>query len=315
MPSTKISSCLRDLTLCICTINLSEKFELLLEKYDHIVSCSINHSEIQPILKVLIVDDCSDSSHTLNLNTKFLDIYIIRNERRLGLAMSRNIAINAVTTKWLLIADDDDVPSHSLLSDYSKLMTKHNRDHFESICFYGTTDYAHNLQNDFILSVHDLFLLGFTPPVSSQFYKTSKLKSLIYAYHGKTGIDHSLWISLLNCNANILVSSAKGSYMNQKIDFRRMTFNNSRIKKIIQALENWRPVIVKKFSVGFYTDFKLSTLAHVNYKILSGYYRSKNYSSLILCVLQNFNFLAYKKILNRLFSPNKFTRFYTPYIK
>lgn len=79
----------------------------------------------QKLLKeVIIVDDFSHESLDLSSFVKYLPIKIIRNDKKLGASMCRNIASQYVNSEIIAFLDDDAVPSSDWLDTIAKELNK-----------------------------------------------------------------------------------------------------------------------------------------------------------------------------------------------
>ncbi len=72
---------------------------------------SVAMQNIAPILKVILIDDCSDKpyDYLLDLFKDKLDIKLIRNEVNQGTGESRNIGMAASSNPYMFFLDSDDM--------------------------------------------------------------------------------------------------------------------------------------------------------------------------------------------------------------
>ena len=144
------------------------------------------HSSIQYISKLklsidlLVIDDCSTVTQELNLLYKYLDFHnipCIRHPFNHGLAASRNTAISHCRTDWIAFCDDDDIWSEKSFALFSSAILRANKLHAQMIL--GLTSPSLHLcssnNHESISRLSDLFIMGITPPPSSQIFNMSLL--------------------------------------------------------------------------------------------------------------------------------------------
>ena len=92
-------------------------------------------------------------------------IKLIVNETNIGFSKTRNKGMHAGSAEWILLLDDDIVPSSSLLFEYSKAIDGNN----SSIGFMGVTEFP----EPFNAVTQSLFLMGAVGHFqSAKFHKT-----------------------------------------------------------------------------------------------------------------------------------------------
>lgn len=75
---------------------------------------------------VLVIDDCStDNTAEIVESFQHPRLTLVRNDRNLGVARTRNVALNRTTTRWLACLDADDIASPYRLMIQMQYLTDH----------------------------------------------------------------------------------------------------------------------------------------------------------------------------------------------
>ena len=236
-------------------------------------------------IQLIIVDDCSTDGSQELISKKIkqidkLDILFIRNSVNKGLASSRNLAINNSKGTYFTFCDDDDIWADNFIAEFVKIASKYD----ENWCFTCCNSYdikgkiKHRISN-YRDSIKNLVYKGFTPPVASQFYRTSSLKKIDgYNEKIKSGVDHDLWIRLSSIGLNAINIGLPLSYPNIKNDKGRMTKNKlKRTEGITNSLEEWRSIISDIYGEKFYLFFKKNYNYYLIKTFLKQDLKNRNY--------------------------------------
>jgi glycosyltransferase involved in cell wall biosynthesis len=184
------------ITVCLCTFNR-----------DYLIKNAVERVLSQDFVdfELIVVNDCStDNTFAIlqELEKNHSKLKVINNDENMGLAFSRNEAINNSSGLWFTFIDDDD----SWKSDYLSSMYSGVTIAGGDCIFCGNSN--NGIDSYFEEKVIDLklaLLYGFTPPVGAQMYRTKSLEK-ISGYNPliKSGVDHDLWIRLANLEENII---------------------------------------------------------------------------------------------------------------
>ena len=247
---------MKKLTVCITTYN---RWELCEKAIIGILDQTVELDQI------IIVDDASTEKITDSVCKLISDhsIEYIRNENNRGLAASRNVAIKASDSKYFAFCDDDDV--------WTKDMARTLLDSIEEggdAAFGLSHSYKMSCGNFFgkKLLMRELLLNGFAPPVSSQIYKLSLLKSIGgYDENICSGVDHDLWISLSAVSATVAIAWDALAIAGNDLNINRITTDeNIRRSRVIESLSHWRPKISDTFGEDFYDYFYHEYISHID---------------------------------------------------
>ena len=215
-------------------------------------------------IQLIVVDDCSTDGSQELISKKLnqidkLDILFIKNSVNIGLASSRNLAINNSKGTYFTFCDDDDVWADNFIEEFVNIASKYDENWCFTCCngYYKKGKFKYRISN-YRDSLKNLIFKGYTPPVASQFYRTSSLKKIGgYNEKIKSGVDHDLWIRLSSIGLNAMNIGLPLSYPNIKIDNTRMTKNElKRTEGISNSLEEWRTIISEIYGENFYLFFK-----------------------------------------------------------
>jgi hypothetical protein len=162
-------------------------------------------------------------------------------------------------------------------------------------------------------------MLGITPPVSSQIYRTSILKKARgYNPEIKTGVDHDLWVRLIRYNPDVNISWCKSAFVDTSPSKQRMTTNeNVRLKNIKKSLKIWKFDIEEKFGTKFYDYFYNEYLQVLEYDFFRQDFLKKDLFSINKRLIKpNILFRCLRSIFRKIFNikrPNKFNIFKQKY--
>ena len=236
-------------TVCITTFN---RVNLILKTVESILEQTYTNFEI------IIVDDCSSDGTDVFVEESILTLdkrikYIKHTENK-GLATARNTAINNAKGEYFTFCDDDDTWDDNFISLFIEQAQKY--DNTYSFC-------VSNIANDNSVKViHSSFknfiLLGYTPPVASQFYRTKTLKDIGgYDESITSGVDHDLWLTLGFKNYNLVWLNQSAVRVNKNENINRMTLNiDKRVNGIKRSMNIWKERIGNNFGNEFFTCFE-----------------------------------------------------------
>lgn len=241
------------LTICIATYN---RWDLCLRSLRALVrSCHLPSN-------IIVVDDSSLSKPS-NFFLHFLrthNIHLIRHRKNLGLPSARNSALNITETEFFSFCDDDDIWPSTLASNLTSALS--NAPPYVGMAILLDKSRMPNDITDLSSYPYlsDLMRKGLTPPVSSQIYRTSLLKTVGgYRSHIQSGVDHDLWVSLARIGTRACVIWGEPAHTPPFTSHKRMTNNEShRRSSITSSLSIWRSDIVETFGEGFYKHFCFS---------------------------------------------------------
>lgn len=267
------------ISICITTYNRSKLLKNTVT--------SIQNQTYKNI-EVIIVDDCSSDNTQEIVKNEILPfddrIIYIRHKNNMGLAAARNTAIFRAKGKYFSFCDDDDIWKKSYLKIFLCVAKMYD----EKYCFCSSEisflnqNKVHSIEG----SLKDFLMLGYTPPVASQFYFTQSLKN-IKGYNTKitSGVDHDLWINLAITNHKIIWLNRNLVHIRQGQNIDRMTSNfDNRINGLQHALEIWRNVIIKHFGNNFYKYF----IKNYNYHLYKGFIIENYQNRLYLVAIKLF---------------------------
>ena len=299
-------------SIVICTFNRPKKCirtikKILEQKFDDFSS-----------LEIIVVDDNSDNQNSLIikefLNNK--DIKYFRHQKNYGLSKARNTGIKNCNGKWFAFCDDDDYWPQGYLSKVNKII-KESKDDVGIVLGFSKkyfSSYNKLIKKNNKLS--NLILSGITPPVASQFYKKELVDNVGgYNENIKSGVDHDLWISMVD-KLNPYVDIAWGAEpkVSKEYNLSRMTLNEiKRRKGIADSLIIWRETLVNRFGLKFYKHFCDSYMSYVEFTFFIK--RLPNLNLLILCKIftNKYYFFYFRKTFLKLFKfniCNNFKNFY-----
>ena len=158
-------------------------------------------------------------------------------------------------------------------------------------------------------------MFGITPPVSSQIYRTSILKKVKgYNPDIKTGVDHDLWVRLINYNPLVNISWCKPAVVDTNPSNQRMTTNeNVRLKNIKNSLKFWKFEIEENLGSKFYDHFHKEYLLVLQYDFLRQCYLKKDLLGFIKKLFRpDILYRCFSSVVRKLFNikrPNKFNIF------
>jgi glycosyltransferase involved in cell wall biosynthesis len=297
------------LSVCITTF---ERWESCHETLKSI------HNQSEKDIEIILVDDCSPTRMPEALRSYIKDwtVVYIRHEENRGLSTARNTAIQHSSGKYFSFCDDDDTWPRDMASRMLEVMKKAPSDVKLAVVLDESRKYScHSILSGYP-SLISVMKNGFTPPVSSQIYRTEILnKCGGYSENIKSGVDHDLWISLAEFDPNVAV--CWGESANICDDFsavRLTTIESKRRKNIHHSLNVWEPKIVRIFGMEFYKYFKESYKQYLNFNFFVKAVHNKNYIDAIWRVVKyNLYSVIFSKVYLKLSGQrqcNTFPRFY-----
>ena len=208
------------------------------------------------ISQVIVIDDHSTVPMMLtDLGIKDKKVILTRNSTNLGLAISRNIGISKVKTRYFSFLDDDDIWSAGIAN---RMLCSIRESECDAACELHI-DHLHSGLAGRPISFSEIFARGITPPVGAQLYDMKAIRE-VGGYNNSisSGVDHDLWVKLLERGSHLAISIGPGSRINSKakINDRMTTRINERIFGINKSLEIWRPLIVSTMNKKFFIHFK-----------------------------------------------------------
>ncbi|CAE06969.1 glycosyltransferase family 2 protein [Parasynechococcus marenigrum] len=235
-----------DITVCIVTFNRS-----------HLLDDCINSvlSNKVPSDFIHVIDNSTSSVH-LYVNSLIANSYNVlyfQSPVPGNLSTARNLSIsNTASTFWTFVDDDDRWPSNYLESiDKIKDMNSAS-----VILTYGQPYHNSSYPFDLVDTLHSAFLLGLTPPVGMQVYNLKKLlPSLRYSEQIKSGVDHDLWISLLEATPSVYVNRLPFNIISVPSQSRITQSYSSRKRNISKSLKLWRGTLNDQFGIHFFNHF------------------------------------------------------------
>ena len=220
-------------------------------------------------IEIIVIDDCSDSAPPKDFTdlVKQNSVKFIRHRKNMGLPAARNSAIQLANGKYFSFCDDDDIWHPRAVELILTSIEKYNPD----MLIAQSKDVISRIHSNPSKNLKDLFFLGVTPPVGSQVYLLSLIKSVGgYCEYITSGVDHDLWVRLVsNKNINVRIISGSIAIPNKNNNLDRMTLNvDRRVKGISHSLEIWRDDLVKTFGINFFKHFKNEYQYHIKKKFL-----------------------------------------------
>ena len=229
------------------------------------------------------------------------------------MAAARNTAINNASGKYFSFCDDDDSWPPTLANDLVESIEQADNRYQLSIAI--DPSFANKKIVSKYLDLNDFFMLGITPPVSSQIYRTSILKK-VRGYNSdiKTGVDHDLWVRLLSYNPAVNISWCKTAFVDTNPSRQRMTTNeNVRLKNIKNSLKIWKFEIEINLGIKFYDYFFNEYLQVLEYDFFRQSFLKKDLYGINKRLFKpNIMYRCFCSVLRKIFNikrPNKFDIF------
>ena len=263
------------LSICVTTYNRWSSVVLTLNS---LIKSS------NPFVEIIIVDDCSSSPAPrdfMDLINKY-SIRYIRHSKNKGLAAARNTAIQAAKGTYFSFCDDDDIWDPDAIKSIFALIE--NERHKPEMLIAQKNDVVKKIYHQTFQNLEDLFLLGVTPPVGSQVYLLSLIRSVGgYREEIKSGVDHDLWIRIARKkNVKVHIFSGIIAIPNTSNDLERMTLNvNKRLDGINKSLEILKNDLIKIFGTEFFRHFVKEYRYHIRKKFLISAIKRKDYKYIL----------------------------------
>jgi glycosyltransferase involved in cell wall biosynthesis len=233
---------------------------------------------------VIIVDDYSTDGTKKLVESKLLKlddrIRYIRHEKNKGLAAGRNTAINSAKGKYFTFCDDDDEWDSNFLNLFVDAAKGYDDEYVFCASSISNKISVFGIE----ASLKKLLILGYTPPVASQFYITTTLKRVGgYDQNITSGVDHDLWLNLASNNSKIFWLNQNLVIANQVESVNRITFNKEkRIKGIETSLEIWRKRMKNSFNVVFFNCLEKNYKYNSHKKFMRSSLKNKAYIQFLL---------------------------------
>jgi|SaaInlStandDraft_1057018.scaffolds.fasta_scaffold01596_12 glycosyltransferase involved in cell wall biosynthesis len=246
------------LSICVTTYNRWPSVLLTLTSLVGIKNTSV---------EIIVVDDCSSSAPPEEFTEliKNHSIQFIRHSENKGLAAARNTAIKVAEGKYFTFCDDDD----QWHPDAIELVLSSIEKNAPEMLIAQSGDLKTIIYPEEVKNLQDLFLLGVTPPVGSQVYLLSLIKSVGgYCENIKSGVDHDLWIRIvIKKNIEVRIFFGLIAIPNTNNDLDRMTLNvRRRMEGINRSLRIWKDDLVNTFGIDFYKHFANEYRYHIKKK-------------------------------------------------
>jgi len=258
------------LTVCITTYNRWSTCKKALQSV-----CNQTLKDIE----VILVDDCSSEQMPEEIKN-YISVHhvvYIRHNYNKGLAAARNTAIENASGKYFAFCDDDDKWPVKLAKELVQALQNAPIEVGMSLALEASWySQCHELFDGYP-KLTRLIRQGFTPPVSTQLYRTEILRTIGgYNVDVKSGVDHDLWISLAAMDPCVVVSWSAPAIVDTNIHSERMTtIEEKRRSKIYDALKIWQPQIIDVFGDDFYDHFCYSYERYLNFKFFIKSVKSK----------------------------------------
>lgn len=232
--------------------------------------------------ELLIVDDCS-TDHTQNICQTIKDprVRIFKHDINKGLAAARNTALFNARGRYFTFIDDDD----RWLPNTLEMFVKCAEDHEKHTCFIcgKLAGKIEVIPRTCKTKLKNYIYKGFTPPVGAQFYHRTDLIAIKgYNEQIKSGVDHDLWLRLIQLDISIQTIPFAGVIPNANQGMDRITTNpEKRIKKIQESLHIWRQEYTHILSSHFFDYFEKAYLHYLNQGFFESALFQKNVSKAI----------------------------------
>ncbi len=159
--------------------------------------------------EVILVDDCSTDPMPQEV-AKFIEarqIRYVRHEHNKGLAAARNTAIEHARGKYFSFCDDDDQWPQGHAAGLVQAIQEGGSEVGMAVGLSKARQKACGMLLNCQPRLSRLFIAGFTPPVGSQIYRTGLVRKVGgYNPDVRSGVDHDLWINLLEMDPRVAVS-------------------------------------------------------------------------------------------------------------
>lgn len=285
-------------SVCITTYNRKKIFPLTLN--------SVINQTYKDI-EIIVVDDCSNDGTQDLIENEILKIdhriKYIRHNKNKGLAAARNTAIFSANGKYFTFCDDDDLWEKNFIKEFKNEASKY--DHNWLFCcgfkykdlLGKNIEFTLNFESDLRSFVKD----GYTPPVASQFYNLSSLRSIKgYNEKIKSGVDHDLWIRLAKIkDIKIKYIPKILSMPNSNVIQTRMTTNfYQRINGIKESLNIWKNDLIIVYGDRFYFNFCNAYLLREYSKFFKIFLKELNIKMIIKILKAGPSFIILKMLFN-----------------
>jgi glycosyltransferase involved in cell wall biosynthesis len=240
-------------TVCITTYN--RKNNLLIAVRSVLAQTYSN-------IEIIIVDDCSSDSTPEFVKEEILYIHpnirYFRHNVNKGLAVARNKAINEAKGKYFTFVDDDDAWAPNFLENMLKIVDKNHGNYI--YCASKVLGEAFSDTHYIESYLKTMLLLGYTPPVASQFYITASLLEVGgYDESIKSGVDHDLWISLAAAGYKVRWLDKVLVRTNTVTSSDRMTYNyEKRLAGVNDSLVIWQRKFNNVFDDSFFSSLSVN---------------------------------------------------------
>jgi glycosyltransferase involved in cell wall biosynthesis len=223
--------------------------------------------------EIIVVDDHSEENYIdiCKLKVCQSNLLTFRLDQNRGLANARNTAIMNSTCDFFTWCDDDDFWNPQLLERVRRAIAN-MPSYIGAYLIYprAARRYHEQALGNFPV-LRDVISAGYTPPVSSQVYRTDLLKAIGgYNKEIKTGVDHDLWFSLLRRNPRVGVIWEDLCTVNFKDHSQRITTDvSARLTGILESLSIWRPLIIDYYSEEFFERYREAYISYIRTGFIS----------------------------------------------
>ena len=283
---------LKSVTVCITTYNRPKTATLA-------ILAVANQSPLPA--EVIVVDDGSSVEYSqdfYSLQDSLPYLRYVKHETNRGLGAARNTGLSLCHTEYILFLDDDDLVNDGFAKCLSSML--HLFVESDVFIFYTRRRriiFRHTMIEHIRLS--RLFQNGFSPPVSSQIYRTSLLKAVNgYDERVLSGVDTGIWVRLLSFNP--LVTVYWNSFVSVGVDCpeRLTTQLEIRMTRVKQSLDIWRAYIEDAYSKEFFLLFAEEYIAHIRAGFVSQYLKA---FSVRILASKEFRLSDYLRVLKNFF--------------
>lgn len=292
------------ISIGVCTYNRSTQLK-------NCINSILNQSYEN--FEIIVVDDFSNENHRKEVIDYLTDkderIKFISLKKNYGLSYARNLTIkNASGLFWTFLDDDDEWG----LDNLSIFMSTYKEELDNNSIYLGYKNIwkYKEFSEKKSFSLKDLFFKGITPPVGSQFYSLTLLRKLNtspYNIEIKSGVDHDLWINLLNFNPRVYCFSNYNVLCSLDFSPSRITTNiTNRKLNIMKSLYLWEESLTSTLSEKFYRHFKKSYKFNLFYLELYINYKNNKLFYCLYIILINILTIIYNFINIKNISTNKF---------
>ena len=298
------------LTACVVTYN----------RWDRCLKALRSVCEQEGVsIEVILVEDCSNEPMPREMAEyiKANGVRYIRHKQNKGLAAARNTAIKNAQGEYFSFCDDDDQWPQGQAAGLVNGMKDLASGVHMAVGLSKTRQKACGKLFNNQPRLSRLFIEGFCPPVGSQIYRTELIKK-VGGYNAdiRSGVDHDLWVNLLEADPQVAVYWGDGVVVGNDPNRQRMTTNESeRRRGIKEALIIWQPKIKAVLGEDFYLHFCHSYEQYLGYKFFMQAVKAKKYSQMISMAANPKIFKMFLENLSRKINQRQRCNLFPEYIR